>query len=802
MFRNYFKTAFRSLSANKVYSIITVAGLGVGIAVCLVIFIFIRYEQSFDTFHPNGPRIYRVLTKRDVSKPVDYPFTSGVPFPLPTAIENDLPDWKATGIYAYNDVQMMALNKAGQPEKKFKEKGGVYMVQPSFFSIFHFRWLAGDSSKLVADHRSVILTQSTAERYFNDWKQAVGRTIKYEGHDQFVVTGILADPPANTDFQFKVIFPYGNATNFVTTTDWWSIDGSHGCYVMLPPNVTLAAANRQLSALSKKYRTPDNKNTQVLQPLAEIHFDPKSGNYGRKTITRELISGLWLIAGFILLIGCVNFINISTAQAVNRAREVGVRKVLGSSRHQLTFQFMLEALLLVVAAVVLAVVLTSLLLAPIAAILKVPISFDLFSQPVVMLFLATMTVSVTLLAGFYPALVLSSFNPIAALKSKLMARSSRGITLRRGLVVLQFVIAQALIIGTLLVLRQMNYFNNTPMGFDKQAIVRVPFPQDSVSLTQLDYLRNRLLAMKGVQRVSYNNATPAEFGSWWVDFKFDHAAKAEPFYAVQKRVDANYLATYSLPLVAGRNISGADSVKEFLINETLAKRLGFSNPHDIINKEINMGDGGYVGPIAGVVKDFHSFSLKDSLAPMLMFNFKPSFDEAAIKLDGNDIPATLHSIEALWNQTYPDYVFEYEFMDEKLAKFYADEARLSQIYKIFSSIAIFLSCLGLYGLASFMAVQRIKEVGIRKVLGATAANIVYLFSREFVVLIGIAFVIAAPITWYFVHQWLQQYVFRLPISGWIFGVGGLLAVLIAMATVGWQALRAATVNPVKNLRTE
>jgi putative ABC transport system permease protein len=802
MFRNYFKTAFRSLSANKVYSIITVAGLGVGIAVCLVIFVFIRYEQSFDTFHPNGPRIYRVLTKRDVSNPADYPFTSGVPFPLPTVIEHDLPDWKTTGIFDLGDIQIMALNKAGLPEKKFKEKGGVFMVQASFFSMFHFPWLAGDSSKLVGDHRSVILTQSTAEKYFGDWKQAVGRTIKYEDHDLFVVTGILADPPANTDFQFKIIFPYGNRTYFTTSTDWWSIDGSHGCYVILPPDVTVASANRQLGALSKKYRTPDNKNTQVLQSLAEVHFDPKAGDFSGKTITWDLISGLWLIAGFILLIACVNFINISTAQAVNRAREVGVRKVLGSSRRQLTFQFMLEALLLVVAAVVLAVVLTSLLLAPIAGILKVPISFDLFSQPPVMLFLAAMTITVTLLAGCYPALVLSSFNPITALKSKLSARSSSGITLRRGLVVLQFVIAQALIIGTLLVLRQMNYFNNAPMGFDKQAIIRVPFPQDSVSLTKLDYLRNRLLAMKGVQKVSYNNATPAEFGSWWSTFKFDHAAKGTPFAVVQKRVDANYLGTYSLPLVAGRNITSTDSIKEFLINETLARRLGFSNPHDIINKEINFGGGSFVGPIAGVVKDFHGFSMKDSLAPMLMFNDRRSFDEAAIKLDGNNVPATLHSIESLWNETYPDYVFEYEFMDEKVASFYADESRLSQIYKIFSSIAIFLSCLGLYGLASFMAVQRIKEVGIRKVLGATAANIVYLFSREFVVLIGVAFVISAPITWYFVDQWLQQYVFRLPISGWIFGVGGLLAALIAMATVGWQAFRAASVNPVKNLRAE
>lgn len=802
MFRNYFKTAFRSLSANKAYSIITVAGLGVGIAVCLVIFVFIRYEQSFDRFHHNEARIYRILTKSPVINASDRPLTAAVPFPLPTALENDLPDWKTTGIFAQTDIQIMAMSKSGQPEKKFKEKSGVFMVQPSFFSIFNFPWLAGDPTKLAADHHSVVLTKSMAEKYFGDWKQAVGRTIKVQDHDLFTVTGVLADPPPNTDFQLKFIFPYGDATNFAKSTDWWSIDGSHECYVLLPPNVTAAYADRQLNALSKKYRTPDNKSTQIVQPLADVHFDAESGNYSQKSITPERIRSLWLIAAFILLIACVNFINISTAQAVNRAREVGVRKVLGSNRQQLAIQFILEALLLVLAGILLAVMLTSLLFTPVCALLDMPLSLDLFREMPVWLFLAGTTILVTLLAGFYPAIVLSSFNPITALKSKLAARSHRGITLRRGLVVLQFVIAQALIIGTLLVLRQMNYFTTASMGFDQTAVVTVPIPQDSISATKLDYLRNRLLAIKGVQQVSFNNATPAESSSWWTPFNFDHAKKGTDFSSINKWVDAGYLSTYSVPLVAGRNISTNDSVKEFLVNETVVRRLGYSDPRDVLNKEINLWNGVAVGPIVGVVKDFHASSFKDSLAPVFMHSDKRAFDAAGIKLDGKDLPATIQAIQKLWNETYPDFVYEYQFLDEKIASFYKEETDLSRIYKIFASIAIFLSCLGLYGLASFMATQRIKEVGIRKVLGATAAHIVYLFSREFVVLIGIAFVIAAPIAWYFVHQWLQHYVFRLPISGWIFVAGGLTAVLIALATVSAQAFRAAAVNPVKNLRAE
>jgi predicted permease len=712
-----------------------------------------------------------------------------------------MPDWTSSGVCGLTNIQMMAMSKDGQPEKKFKEKDGVFLLEPSFFSIFDFPFLAGDPVKSLSEPRFTVMTASTAQRYFGDWKQAIGRTIKLGNHDLYTVTGILADPPSNSDFKLKIVLPYRMA-GFTKSTDWWSISSEHGCYVLLPPNVSLAGANQRLKALSKKYRTPDNKNTQVFQSLAEVHFDGASGNYGGRAITPDRIRNLWLIAGFILLIACVNFINISTAQAVNRAREVGVRKVLGSNRKQLTLQFLLEALVLVAGSVTFAVLLACVLLAPASRMLDMPLSFDIFRQSSVLLFLVATTVGVTVLAGFYPALVLSSFNPITALKTKLAARSNSGITLRRGLVVLQFVIAQALIIGTLLIVRQMDYFSKISMGFNKEAVVTVPFLPDSVSISKLDYLRNRLYAIKGVQKVSFNSDTPASADNWWTGFKFDHAAKEVHFAAINKWVDPGYLSTYSLPLVAGRNITTNDSIKEFLVNETLVKKLGFSDARQVIGKEINLWNGFAVGPIVGVIKDFHPSSLRDSLAPVFMLNFKKRYEAAGIKMDGQNMPGTMKAIEKLWNETFPNYVFEYQFLDEKIASFYKDDASLSRIYTIFSSIAIFLSCLGLYGLASFMAVQRLKEVGIRKVLGATAANIIYLFSKEFVLLIGVAFLISTPIAWYFVHQWLQQYVYRIAISGWVFAAGGLTALLIALATVSFQAFRAASVNPVKNLRTE
>ena len=802
MFRNYFKTAFRSLQANKAYSVIMVAGLAVGIAVCLIIFLFIGYEESFDNFHHNGARIYRVLTvwPGTPDKPADP--VSGVAFPLPTAIENDLKEWTTSGLFMLGNIQAMVLNRAGQPEKKFKEETGVVQVQPSFFSIFDLPWLVGDPVKSLASDNNIVLTKSTAERYFGDWRQAMGRALKLQDQYLFTVAGIIADPPGNSDFQqMKMVIPY-SAQHFDQTQDWASLSSNHECFVLLPLNVLPSTADRQLAQLARKYQGAGNKNGLVLEPLSDVHFNDKAGNYSGRAITWDRIHSLWLLAGFILLIAGVNFVNISTAQAVNRAKEVGVRKVLGSNRGQLRAQFMLEAFLLVVVSVVLALVSTSLLLEPVCRMLDMPVSYALLRQWPVVYFLLAITCGVTLLAGFYPALVLSRFNPISALKTKLAERSASGVNLRRGLVVLQFVIAQALIIGTLLVLRQMNYFTHASMGFDKQALVTVPIPQDSVSLTRMDYVRDQLFKIKGVDKVSFNDNDPSTIDNWRTGFKFDHAAKETQFGSIQRWVDVNYLSTYGLTLVAGRNLTSNDSIHEYVVNETMVKRLGLSRPQDILNKQIDLWGGAIVGPVVGVVKDFHASSLKDSMAPVFMLKGKQRLNEVAIRLNGNDIVGTMQAVEKVWNEAYPNFVFEYAFVDEKIANFYKDEAKLSLFYRVFASIAIFLSCLGLYGLASFMAAQRIKEVGIRKVLGASVGNIIYLFSREFVWLIVIAFVIAAPIAWYFVNDWAQQYVYRLPISAWVFVAGGLGALLIALGTVSFQAVRAATASPVKSLRSE
>jgi ABC-type antimicrobial peptide transport system permease subunit len=468
----------------------------------------------------------------------------------------------------------------------------------------------------------------------------------------------------------------------------------------------------------------------------------------------------------------------------------------------LQIQFIVETFIIVTSAVILAAVATVLALPYVNQLLELSLSFNIFNNPAIILFLLALTIVVTALAGFYPSIVLSRFNPVNALKSKLTVNNVKGISLRRGLVVFQFIIAQALIIGTLIIVKQMDYFMNQPLGFDKDAVVNIPFRPDSTGTKMTDYLKQQLLSVNGVQAVSFNSNSPIEDNNVFTTFKFDHAIKDEDFQAITKFADDNYVPTYKLQLIAGRNLEPSGWTKEFLVNESMVKSLGLKKPEDILNKEISIMGGLIKCPVVGVLKDFNDRSLRNSVSPLLIATNSTMYREASIKLSTANMATIMQSIKNLWQQTFPNYVYEYGFLDDKIASFYKQETQLSELYKIFAAIAIFLSCLGLYGLASFMAAQRIKEVGIRKVLGATSANIVYLFSKEFIILIAIAFLIATPLAWYFMNRWLQDYAYRINVSWWVFAAGGGAAIIIALATISFQAIKAAMANPVKSLRTE
>ncbi len=813
MFKNYFKIARRNLVRNKSYTAINVTGLAVGIAVCMVIFIIIQYQTSFDNFHSKKDRTYRMLTEFQYEGSGDINYKTAIPFPMPVGLKTSFPQIEQVApIFVSHDDQLLIVDNNGKTEKDFKEQHGVFYMDPSFFKIFDFPLLAG-SYESLKDPNNVLLTKETAEKYFGDWKTAIGRTIKLQmggymfehGVDVLKVSGILASIPANTDFQLKVVVSYG--TGFTgdylsKSHDWDGNVGGFGCYILLPPNTSADSFNQQLRAYSHKVESPGNNDRHLIQPLNAVHYDTRVGDYSNKTISHQLLNVLWLIAAFILLIACVNFINLSTAQAVNRAKEVGVRKVLGSNKSQLQTQFIVETFLIVISAVIFASFITIFALPSLGRLLELSLSFNIFSNPAIILFLLAVTIVVTALAGFYPSVVLSRFNPVNALKSKLTS-NTQGISLRRGLVVFQFIIAQALIIGTLIIVKQMDYFMNQPLGFDKDAIINVPFRVDSVRISKLGYLKKQLMSVNGVQSVTCSSNTPVENGTdLWSIIKYNCAVKQTDFQVITKFADNEYVPAYKLPLIAGRNLQPSDMTREFLVNESLMKSLGIKNPEDILNKPMTTWHDQIKGTVVGVLKDFNDRSFRNDLAPLLITPDIAMYNQVGIKLATTNLSSTMQSVKKIFDQTFPDFVFEYKFLDEKIASFYKQENQLAALYKIFAAIAIFLSCLGLYGLASFMAVQRIKEVGIRKVLGATPGNIVYLFSKEFIILIGIAFAIATPIAWYYMHQWLQAYAYRISISWWLFPAAGFVAIFIALATISFQAIKAAVANPVKSLRNE
>ncbi|MDN3655934.1 ABC transporter permease [Ferruginibacter paludis] len=819
MIKNYFKIAWRNLSRNKGFAIVNITGLAAGIAVCMIIFIIIQFQTSYDNFHAKKDRIYRVLTESHHADAATITYGKSVPFPMPAALKTEFPQLEEVApVYASHNDELQVVDATGTGVKNFKEQSGVFYTSPAFFKMFNFPLLAG-SYESLKDPDNVLLTKEVAENYFGDWKTAVGKIIKIKGYysmgaglfqfpaTPLKVSGILATIPANTDFQLKLVVAYG--TDFTGDKQygfnqplWNQSAPDFGCYMLLPQNMSAENFNQQLSAFTRKVQPADNKDSYILQPINAVHYDAAAGNYSGKIISHQLINVLWLIAAFILLIACVNFINLSTAQAVNRAKEVGVRKVLGTNKSQLQIQFVVETFMIVTVAVILATGITLLALPYINQLLELSLSFSILSNPTVILFLLVVAIVVTALAGFYPSIVLSRFNPVTALKSKQAANTAGGISLRRGLVVFQFIIAQALIIGTLTIVQQMNYFMKQPLGFDKDAIVNVAFRADSTGGKMTDYLKQQLLS-NGIQAVSFSSNTPVEDNNnMFSNFKFDHAAKDADFQAITKFADEDYVPTYKLQLVAGRNLQPSGWTREFLVNESFVKSLGFKNPADVLNKEVSIMGGLIKCPVVGVLKDFNNRSLRQDLSPLLIATNSTMYRQASIKLSTTNIASCMQAIKKIWETTLPNQVYDYRFLDDKIESFYKQESQLAQLYKIFAAIAIFLSCLGLYGLASFMAVQRTKEVGIRKVLGASEGSIVYLFSREFIMLVIIAFVVASVVAWYFMHNWLQNYPYRISLSWWMFILAGAGTMLITLMTVSFQAIKAAIVNPVKSLKAD
>ncbi|MBV8253194.1 MAG: ABC transporter permease [Chitinophaga sp.] len=795
MIRNYFKVALRNLVKNKTYGLLNVLGLALSLTCGILIVMMVRFHLSFDNFHKDSDRIYRIVTEQHRDRIF---YSASVPPPLGKAFMND---------YAYaedmcrfvNPGTVLLTTKFGNEVKKVKESSVIF-AEPSYLNMFAFRLLESDKQPLN-EPNTAILTEKMARKYFGN-TNPINQIFYLESRQAIRVTGIMQDLPGNTDQNGQIIISWislkGFNNWFLSEDSWGGITSGLSCYVRLRPGGNIAAIEKDLDAYVPRFR-PHNKNVHhyKLQPLSDVHFNARYGGVMEK-------KNLWilsLIGVFLLITACMNFINLATAQALNRSKEVGIRKALGSQRSQLFWQFIAETAIITLTATLLAVILSYLTLPFFGSLFHSDIPYQLFRDPLLISMLLLMFVVVTFLAGAYPGLILSGFKPVAALKGKLSLQQMGGFNTRKSLIVVQFSISLVLIIVMMVITRQMQYAKEFNMGFDKEAIVMVPMGTDDPDISTKTLL-HQLGTIPGIEHISLCYASPSSQATWSTSVYFDHRAEAEAFQGSVKGIDENYLATFGLKLVAGKNIFPADSAREILINETMVKKLGLATPEEAIGKNITIGGGVLAAPITGVVADFHDGSLHRDIEAIAMAIFPSQYEYYAIKLDSRRMAATLPAIEKAWSAMYPDKLYTYEFLDDTIAAYYTTEETMLKIIRVFSLLAIFIACLGLYGLVSFMVVQKRKEIGIRKILGGTVPGILWLFGKEFSRLILLSFLFAAPLGWWLMHNWLQDFRYHVDLGPGVFAAAIIITMIIAALTVGMQSIRAAMMNPVKSLKSE
>ena len=815
MIKSYFTIAWRNLYRNKAYSLINISGLAVGIASALLIFLIIHYELSYDDFQTKKDNIYRVVTTyTNYSNGEITGHQSAAPVPLSKALRSDFPQltqvaavWNIGGA----QIHIPIPGKDLADERRVKVSDGIFFVEPSLFSIFDYHWLAGNAKRLTEPH-TVVINQTLASKFFGNWKEALGQTIQMWSYRvPLQVVGVYEDLPQNTDLEVSMGASYATFRNingaWGMENNWQSISWSSQCFVLLPQAVKASNFQQPLPQFVKKYyplgseaNGQKTKTTLSLQPLRDMHLNEDFGTFKGDALTHKELWSLGCIGFFLLLVACVNFINLATAQSITRAKEIGVRKMLGSSRLRLFSQFLQETALLTVISLLLGCLLAKVALPFISSLVQKPLSLSLVQSPSILLFLLLLCVMVTLLAGFYPGFVLSGFRPIQALKNKMTTAGASGISIRRGLVVFQFVIAQFLLIGTIVIVQQMQFFRKQPLGFNQHAVAMVDMPSDSTDKLKYSYLKTKMLSIRGVSAASFCITPPVAYGMYYRPFYFNDETVKKDFNINLVEADTDYIKTFQIGMLAGRLPYAGDSVHELVVNETLVKKLGFTSITKIIGKTISFDSVKL--SVTGVMHDFNNKSLKEAAEPLAIFTSLNAPATLAVRINPSSIKTTMDEMQKTFAATYPTYIYDVHFVDEEVNQFYTSEVLASQLFTMAAALAIFISCLGLYGLVSFMAAQKTKEVGIRKVLGASVQSIVYLFSKEFTVLISVAFLIAAPVGYYFMHQWLSGFYNHINISWLVFAAAIFSSILVAWITVGYKAIKAAIANPVNSLRTE
>ncbi len=816
MLKNYFLVALRNFWRHRTFSLINILGLAIGISASLVIYLIVSYDLSFDKFEPGRDRIYRISSSFVFSgEPIR---NSGVCHPLPQVVASEVSGLEL--VAPFRTADEIRKVSVPYPDAKnpsiYRKQEDITYADGAYCSLLGYKWLAGSSATAFSRPYALVLTETSAKRYFPGlpYAQVMGKQVILADSITTTVTGVLKDLPGHTDFYCKTIISYATLLTKRMQpqgfTEWGSTSSSSQLFVRLAPGTSVAGVTAQLKVIYDKHNKPaagsHDTGAFVLGSLKDLHFDSDFGIFDQtgRVAHRPTLYGLVAVAAFLLLLAGINFINLTTAQAASRAKEIGIRKTMGSQRLQLALQFLNETFLLTSIATLLSVVLVPLLLRAFADFIPKEVVFSVRQQPEILVFLLVLAVVVSLLSGAYPALVLSAFKPISVLKNQwaIGAGKTRGLLLRKTLTVSQFVIAQVFIIATILVARQISYALNAEMGFKKDAILTfwTPWRQGE---GKRQVLAQKLAAIPGIELISQAAAPPASGGTSTNDAKYNdgkHEIRSNLQYL---SADTNYMRLFHLHLLAGRNITECDTINELIINETYARTIGFSDPRKAIGARIKWNDQPL--PVVGVVADFHQASMHRAIRALAIVNGIRDVEVFAIALPKQDAAAwkgIIARIQDAYKSVYPEDEFSYEFFDESIAKFYSQEENVSRLLMWATGLAIFISCLGLLGLVIYITNQRRKEIGVRKVIGASAMQIVVLLSKDFMRLIGLAILISMPIAWWGGHRWLADFAYRAELSWWIFAGGAGALLLVALIVLCIRGYKAASANPVTALRSE
>ncbi|MDN5211759.1 ABC transporter permease [Fulvivirgaceae bacterium BMA12] len=793
MLRNFMTVSFRNLLRNKTYATINVTGLSLALGIAIALFSIVRFEKSFDTYHKNADRLFQIVQYSEGSSGSN----SHTPYGAIYALREEIPEVEFAGAILKDDPQVIEVEN-----QKLKQPH-TYFIEPDILKMLDVDWIYGSPETSLSGPYQAVLDVETAERLFGDLKKesALGKVISYDNKYDMKVSGIVQKSPTNSEFQFKMLLSMATRRQdpkwYETSANWEGGHSWHHGYVQLKEGVRKEVVEEKLNKIYAVQDQYHHRKSFGFVDLKYAHFNQYNDSYNYDT-PAWLLGTLTYVGLFLILIACINFINLATIQATHRYKEIAIRKVMGSSRNFLIGQFMIETGLIVAVSMPLAVLLAQIIINASDRLLTTQIAHVSIWDVNFFLFLLGSGIAITLLAGFYPAFIFSRFRPIRILRSKLSTLSSRKVTLRHVMVISQFVIAQTLVIIIIVSTKQMRHFYSADLGFNQEAIVTVNMPEKG-NKEKRERLRSQLLRHPEILEVTFGLTAPAtRTDQWWSGIK--HPGAPEDFGCRIQFVDNNYLDFYGLELIAGRGFLPSDTGRHTIVNELAVREMGFTNAEEALGEVIEGWPGRL--SIIGVIKDFHSQSLKDDIVAHAYLNNSWNFKTASIKLSPHNMQKGMEHIEAYWSQLFPKNYFEFQFLSEDLKRFYESERKFSNFLGLFAIAGILIGIMGLYGLINFVCISKTKEIGIRKVLGSTLTGIVVTLSGGFFKLVLIAFIFASALGWYLMDSFLQNYAYRITVGWEIFALAALISVGVASIPISSQAVKAAVRNPVDALRNE